>query len=621
MDVYGFWRSSGSYLCPFRRKLVEYQRHRKTATALVRKRLGKIPPTEEVLAFRVILDLQENDRYIKGLMVRVRLLDAPLKVESLPKSRQTSKTLTTLSQLLHSTQFAVKSNSASIVQRISQNVQMFGGSLDEHAGVYIGDEAPSDAPWISLGEQSGTLGPYSVGFINNLKGIAPWAAPMAERPKKGTTAVIIPKRDALPDIVPLLCKQGLGVSWVISVGDGDPSEAMQFLSYDPGTRGILLALGKGTKAMTLHNALGKKPAALLEIDTPSGSWKESSLLRAVARRAGTPVVTSLEEWMAHGYLLAAGVFQTEASSKKPISIFVVGGGKDFVAKEAKKNHLPPPKALDIQDPQEIAVAMTQASLKSQYILLCGDKQELPQVQAACPVLQVDPGQPEQLRALFQATAYQPLLKTETVSFAVKTDETLLSNVQNSLPPPLYKSKGEEMTEVLSDHDTKRFLHAYGVRVSRQAPANSVTAALRIAAKIEYPVALLSADLTKESTCKNQTELKHQATLLLAKHSHVIVREYVSDPARIELKITQEKGHQSFLWLQQDAAFLPLWKGEAKEMALKVAEKHPNVSVKKFAEALGRISACSHAHQLLLRLELCPTEDPVVVKAEGLLQKR
>ena len=36
--------------------------------------------------------------------------------------------------------------------------------------------------------------------------------------RRGSVALVVPRRDALPEVVPLLCSHDLGVSWLISVG-------------------------------------------------------------------------------------------------------------------------------------------------------------------------------------------------------------------------------------------------------------------------------------------------------------------------------------------------------------------------------------------------------------------
>lgn len=556
-------------------------------------------------------------------MVKPRLRDELTKNLMVPSPRPTSRGLTTLSRLLYSHTFSVHSKLPSVFQRICYNLQTFGGQLEDGGGAYIGEEPIIDFPSIGIAERPGTLGAFSFGFLNNVQGVAAFAAPMAERPKQGTVAVVVPRRDALPEIVPLLCKHRLGISWVISVGDGDPAEVVRFLSSDPATTGILMALGRGTRPQTLHQTLGIKPAALLETDSFAGHEKEASLCRAIARRSGCAVVTDLEEWLAHGSLFDAKV-NSRANSlgkkqRKNISIFVIGAGKEMVAKEAKRAQLSNPIPLEADDQETVDTMIAQAAAGSEYLILCGDTDQTLPIQAASPILRCDPAQPERLRALFQAAAFQPLGEVEMKALQTKPDLSLLATVTGSLPPPIHIGKRQASEEILSDHDTKRFLHAYGVRVSRQAPANTVTAASRIASKIGFPLVLLPADLSKEMICLNPTDLKHQTTLMLARFSHVMIREYFSS-SRLPVKVTKEKGMELVMWVHEEAAILPILKGEAKDIAAKMALRYP-ISAKKFAECLGQISTCVIDQGLLLHLEIYPGEDPAVVKAEGILGKR
>jgi hypothetical protein len=108
-------------------------------------------------------------------------------------------------------------------QRVRSNLALGPAQLDPEAAVWIsGGKVPPGRLGISLDDAAALLGPHSFGFLNNVDGIAPLAAPMAERPRLGRVALVVPRRDALPELPPLLEQRLLGVSWLISVGDGDP---------------------------------------------------------------------------------------------------------------------------------------------------------------------------------------------------------------------------------------------------------------------------------------------------------------------------------------------------------------------------------------------------------------
>ena len=196
-------------------------------------------------------------------MARARLraaTEAPLPQGAVAGRRAPlTQAATHLAQLLRARSFAVEGE-APAVQRLRANVLAGPGELLSDAAVWIGTGAPpSDRLAVSLGEYAGTLGPNSFGFLNNLAGIAPLAAPMAERPRRGSVALVVPRRDALPEVVPLLCSHDLGVSWLISVGDADPAEVVRFLAIDPATTGVLLALGRGARSVV---ALPQRPGVV-----------------------------------------------------------------------------------------------------------------------------------------------------------------------------------------------------------------------------------------------------------------------------------------------------------------------------------------------------------------------
>ena len=126
--------------------------------------------------------------------------------------------------------------------------------IDREAEAWISTgRLPPDRVGIALAEGSGLLGPNSFGFLNNVDGIAPLSAPLAERPRLGRVALVVPRRDALPELAPLLSSRLLGVSWLVSVGDGDPAECCSFFSTIR-DGGLLVALGKGARPSSLLDA-------------------------------------------------------------------------------------------------------------------------------------------------------------------------------------------------------------------------------------------------------------------------------------------------------------------------------------------------------------------------------
>lgn len=577
------------------------------------------------------------------------------------RSLHTSRAATDLAQLLRAHAFAV-AELGPAGQRVRANLQAGRGELVPDAAVWLGlGPPPPGCLAIGLGEHAGVLGPYSFGFLNNVDGIAPLAVPVAERPRRGSVALVVPRRDALPEVVPLLCSHDLGVSWLISVGDADPAEVVRFLAIDPATTGVLLALGRGVRAPTLHAALGHKPVVVLEPPGLSLAGRDPALHRAVARRAGVPIVQDLEEWLAHGILLEAGALplgpaaEPERRGRGPAraraAIVVVGAGADLVSSEAMRAGLPAPLKLDIDDKEATAAALHKAAQRAEVVVLCGPSYDTAELQPPPPTLRVDPAQPERLRALLRAVALPPRQPDDNQPVAETGDAARVQTVLADLPPPLYLSGAVVSDEPLGDHDCKRLLHAYGVQVSRQAPVNTSTAALRVLTKLGLPVLLvppqppagdgLAAALAEEraaTLCTTQAEVKRYATLLLAKHPYILLREVIPAGPRLRALVSPERGLGPVLRLARvrpgegpaeadwQAALVPLLRGEARELAglLGVADGAPTAAAAPSApllgQLLGQLSSCATAHDLRLDLLIALGPEPVVVHAAGELKR-
>jgi len=119
-----------------------------------------------------------------------------------------------VSRLLRARSFWIDGETPA-AQRVRSNLQSGPARIDREAEAWISTgRLPSDRVGIALAEGSGLLGPNSFGFLNNVDGIAPLSAPLAERPRLGRVALVVPRRDALPELAPLLSSRLLGVSWL-----------------------------------------------------------------------------------------------------------------------------------------------------------------------------------------------------------------------------------------------------------------------------------------------------------------------------------------------------------------------------------------------------------------------
>lgn len=610
------------------------------------------------------------------------------------RSPHTTQAATDLAQLLRARSFAIGGSGAAVA-RVQGNLESAGSAarLDEGALAWVGLGAvPEGRLGVSLGEAPGVLGPHSFGFLNNLEDIAPLAAPIAERPRKGGLAVVVPRRDALPEVVPLLCSRGLGISWLISVGDGDPAEVLRFLRLDPATRAVLCALGRGARAQTLHEAIAAdgKPLVLLEpaalSSLASGAGRDPVLLRAVARRAGATVTHGLEEWLSHGAVVEARAAQPAAIAAVPAgrergrarreararaAVVVLGAGADFVAAEVlplsdrdAAARVLPPISVDGDDEPAIEAALRSAAERAEVVLVCGPPDQTALIaqnaglRASVPILAVDPTETARLRAMLRALT-APRQGTDPEGAAadrrpleVRPERGRVEGVLAELPPPLYIGDAAVSDEVLGDHDLKRLLHAYGARVSRQAPANNATAALRIVQKLALPVQIVpalppradgaaaaAAESREAVLCATQAEVKRHATLLLARGPYVILREPVPAAPRMRLLVGPERGLGAVLRVSApeatattaltagtglaEAALLPILRIEARELARLTAAAHKlgEAAEGALAELIGQLASCASAHELSLDLQLYLSDEPLVAHAAGVLKRQ
>lgn len=528
---------------------------------------------------------------------------------------QLPRVFTDLSRLLHAKTFQLGATSSDRAKWLQANLLAHGGEVDALSSFYLGDHPPLDLPSVGFAETAGLLGPKSFGFLNNVEGVAALAAPMQERPKRGSIAVVVPTRDALPEMIPLLCRQGWGISWLVSVGQGDPAEVLRFLAMDPATTAVLVALGDGVRSHTLASVAGQKQMVLL--DQNEHANKEYELCHAVARRHQIPVVGDLEEWLAYGGLHAS---QCAVVAETPVHIAVIGAGSDWVAKEARKSQLHPPACFSVSEIGPLVQRLQEAVVRQECWVVCGGADEINQINAVNlpAVVCVDTLYPEKVRAFLRVLSRRPRGAGD-LPILVKANESIVQAVLESLPPPLYVGKRAQLEETLSDHDTKRLLHAYGVRVSRQAPANTVTAAQRIAAALSFPCVLVDPEEETEWVCHTAAELKRHVTQLLLHRPYGMVREFLSAEARLKIKVLHVPLLGPVMYANGRAMLLPLLRFESKAFLLE-SGMIPNSFVKGLVHILSCISSSILDQGMHLEAEICLAEEPVLVKAVGTLSR-
>jgi hypothetical protein len=289
---------------------------------------------------------------------------------------------------------------------------------------------------------------------------------------------------------------------------------------------------------------------------------------------------------------------------------VVGGGRAFVEAELRAARLEAELAsLDERAPDELAQALVEAERAGRpVIVVAGGPPVVPHAPEALQVLAADLRHPEALRALFAALASPP---TELAGRA--------------LPRPADKALAErvrgEVDTTLSDHDAKRLLKAWGVKVTRQAPTSTPTGAVKLARQIGLPVALVAGDDAR--TADSLPQVRQIAALMLhavdGAAPSVMVRERFPEAPRTHARVVAEKGLGLTMRVGEACALVPLSPSDAQALAAATPARRAAVE-RAVAELLGRIAACAAAENALFDLELYVGPEPAVVSARGELRR-
>jgi hypothetical protein len=532
-------------------------------------------------------------------MARARRAGEPPQAQ--PPTR--GPTDTPLYALLTAREFRLGASS----DRVARNLALHGGAIAADAAAWVGSaRPPDDAPSVGLGSFAGTLGPRSFGFVNVRGQVAPFDAPLPSLPRAGGVALVVPARDALPDLGPLALARGLGLSWIVSVGDGDPAEALAFLHADVMTASVGLVLGAGADGASLRAVLGAKPSVV---------WGGDALCRAVARRAGAVVVEGpggLSSFLAHVQLFDAGVVPGAA-----VEVIVVGGGRAYVEDEVRAVGLDAQViGVDERAPEELEAAIAAAAGRSRPVVLVAGGAPAPAGSSSgidgVQLLSADLRHPEHLRALLAALA-APVAEPESGRIRTRADKELASRVRG-------ESEG-----ALADHDAKRMLKAYGARVTRQAPTNTPTGATKLAKQIGVPCIL--ATPTEERVADTMADVRRLAALLLQSFDpaadtmpSVMVRERFPEVPRAKVKIAPEKGLGLTLRIGTACALLPLTRADAQTLAAATAARRA-ADQRAVADLLIKIASCAADEDVTFDLELYVGAEPAVLSATGELRRR
>jgi hypothetical protein len=292
----------------------------------------------------------------------------------------------------------------------------------------------------------------------------------------------------------------------------------------------------------------------------------------------------------------------------------VGGGAGFVERVVEAAGLDATVlAVDERSTAELTRAIDSAAHDGRpLILVAGGPPSLPKTPAEdhLQLLTADLRHPEHLRALLRALAAPPIGPAADEDKRARVDEELLSRVRS------------ELDREISDHDAKRLLKAYGVRVTRQAPTNTPTGAAKVAKTIGLPVMLVASIGDDQRIAESLPDARRLATLMLQEMASapdalpsVIVRERFPDAPRARAEVLVEKGLGATLKIGSTCALLPLTADDAAALAAATPARRA-ADQRAVAQLLKRIGECAEAEQVLFDLELFVGAEPCVLSAKG-----
>jgi hypothetical protein len=364
-------------------------------------------------------------------------------------------------------------------------------------------------------------------------------------------------------------------------------------------------LGAGAQGPTLRTAIGLKPTVVLGGD---------SVCQAVARRAGALVVDGLDGWLARAALLDAGVEPGDE-----VSVIVVGGGRAYVEGEVQSVGLSAEvRGVDERSPDELAEAIAAARKSGKpVVMVAGGPPVLPATdgdeQPALRILSADLRHPEHLRALLASLAL-PRGDGDESRGRSRVDKELAAKVR------------QDVDRDLPDHHAKRLFKAYGARVSRQAPASTPTAALKVARTIGLPVAMVSVLTHEERVAETLPDVRRIATLLLQEPFPdeqprlILVRERFAELPRVRVRVAAEKQLGLMMRVGEACALLPLTAADAAALAAATPARRAS-DQRALAELLAKLAACAVAEELTFDTEIWIGAEPAVVRAEATLKGR
>ncbi|HEX8951819.1 MAG TPA: hypothetical protein VF945_08230, partial [Polyangia bacterium] len=246
------------------------------------------------------------------------------------------------------------------------------------------------------------------------------------------------------------------------------------------------------------------------------------------------------------------------------------------------------------------------------VLVAGTQpEELPRPsrEGGAQLLSADLRHPEHLRALLVALA-APVIESESPRTRPRVDKELAARVR------------VEIEGALSDHDAKRLLKAYGARVTRQAPTNTPTGAVKLAKQIGVPCLIVAG--ADERVADSAADVKRIAALMLqtvdGEAPSVMVRERFPEVPRARVRIGGEKGLGATMRVGAACALLPLTRADSLALAAATPARR-SADQRAVAELLTKISACAVEEQATLDLELYVGAEPAVLAATGELARR
>jgi hypothetical protein len=302
-------------------------------------------------------------------------------------------------------------------------------------------------------------------------------------------------------------------------------------------------------------------------------------------------------------------------------VWIAGGGEAWVRSELARYEIDAPVCvLDERDSDALASAVA-AVAAPRLVIVIGAGVTVPAAPPDVRVVAADTSHPEQVSRLLKALGVELRRRVGGPTAAVIAGASV-----EPVDPALAARVRAESDGMLRDHDCKRLLKAWGLRVSRQGPTGTPTGAVKLARMIGLPAVIARGD--EERVAETLPEVRRLAALLLERPDEdggagarsVMVRERYPDAPRARVRVATERGVGTTMKVSDAVALLPLDAAEAAHLAQRAGVRRTG-DQRTLAALLIQLGACALAENATFEVELFVGGEPAVVRASGSLRPR